>query len=109
LRPDQRHLNHYFDSASRAQQWDDLYAETLAGVVVQDRHALALEWIDCLALPVGTSALDAGCGPGRTAVALALSGFRVTAIDSSAEMRERALARAAEARVRARYGPERRC
>jgi 2-polyprenyl-3-methyl-5-hydroxy-6-metoxy-1,4-benzoquinol methylase len=42
-------------------------------------------------------------------VALALSGFQVTAIDSSAEMRERALARAAEAGVRARYGPERRC
>jgi ubiquinone/menaquinone biosynthesis C-methylase UbiE len=103
VRPDQRHLNHYFDSASRAQQWDDLYdAETLAGVVVQDRHALALEWIDCLALPVGTSALDAGCGPGRMAVALALSGFQVTAIDSSAEMRERALARAVEAGVRAR-------
>jgi ubiquinone/menaquinone biosynthesis C-methylase UbiE len=97
---DQRHLQHYFDSARRAQQWDDLYdAETLAGAVPQDRQALALEWIDRLGLPVGTSALDVGCGPGRTAVALARSGFRVTAIDRSAEMRERALAGAAEAGV----------
>jgi len=100
MRPDQRHLKHYFDSAPRAQQWDDLYdAETLAGVVPQDRQALALEWIERLALPVGRSALDVGSGPGRTAVALARSGFRVTAIDSSVEMRERARARAAEAGV----------
>jgi 2-polyprenyl-3-methyl-5-hydroxy-6-metoxy-1,4-benzoquinol methylase len=55
------------------------------------------------------SALDAGCRPGRMAVALALSGFEVTAIESSADMREQALARAADAAVRARYGPERRC
>jgi ubiquinone/menaquinone biosynthesis C-methylase UbiE len=97
---DHRHLEDYFDSAGRAQQWDDLYdAETLAGVVPQDRQALALEWINRLGLSVGAAALDVGCGPGRTAVALALAGFRVTAIDRSAEMRERALAGAAEAGV----------
>jgi ubiquinone/menaquinone biosynthesis C-methylase UbiE len=100
---DQRHLKHYFDSASRAQQWDDLYdAEMLPGVVPQDRQALALEWIERLALPAGTSALDVGSGPGRMAVALARSGFRVTAIDRSVEMRELAQARAAEAAVGAR-------
>ena len=98
MHPDQQRLRHYFDSVGRAQQWDELYdGDALASVVIQDRHALALDWIHRLALPRGSSALDVGCGPGRTAVALALSGFRVTAIDRSAEMRALARARAAEA------------
>jgi len=103
VRPDQQHLRHYFDSPARAGQWDDLYdTDTLAGVIVRDRHALALEWINRLGLRAGASVLDVGCGPGRMAVGLALAGFRLTAVDSSAEMRARAIARAAEAGARDR-------
>ena len=38
------------------------------------------------ALPTGGHALDLGCGPGNSAAMMRDAGFRVTAIDASAEM-----------------------
>ena len=53
------------------------------------RHVLA--WL-LSQLPARGRVLDLGCGTGRYAVALAIQGFDVVAIDESAEMIRRAFA-----------------
>jgi SAM-dependent methyltransferase len=57
-----------FDERTRAREMDELYDSFLEHV------------------PEGGLILDAGCGPGRDAVAFAARGYHVTAIDASAAM-----------------------
>ncbi len=59
--------------------------------------------IDSLGPPGRLGVLDAGCGSGRHAVALAGRGYRVTGADSSADMLRYARRLAREARARARF------
>jgi ubiquinone/menaquinone biosynthesis C-methylase UbiE len=55
--------------------------------------------VDELALPSDSAVLDAGCGAGFVAIALAARGFRVSAVDSSPAMVEQTRRHATEAGV----------
>jgi 2-polyprenyl-3-methyl-5-hydroxy-6-metoxy-1,4-benzoquinol methylase len=49
--------------------------------------------------PPGPEILDLGCGPGRLAIPLAQQGFRVTGVDRTAFLLEKARVRAEAAQV----------
>jgi ubiquinone/menaquinone biosynthesis C-methylase UbiE len=90
-RPDalahQRRIDEHFTAQSL--RWRDLYQEpSLAGLIHQQRHAIALQWIDDLGLPAASRILEVGCGAGLMTVDLARRGYHVDAIDSSQAMVE---------------------
>jgi len=101
---DQQHrVNSYFQRV--AAYWSDIYED--AGVqelVHQERLQVVLDLIDRVALPTTTTVLDIGCGAGNAAVALAMKGYGVKAMDSVPAMvemtRRRALAAGLQNRVR---------
>ena len=66
----------------------------IAGAVEEVAKALDLT------RPAGKAVLDLCCGPGRCAVALAKAGFRVTGVDTSKYLLDKARARARRAKVR---------
>ena len=70
-----------------ALEWRRVYElQQLQPRMIRERHALALRWVESLALPSGARVLDVGCGAGHTAIALAQRGFRVHALDATPEM-----------------------
>lgn len=72
---------------AQADVWDSLYQRRdLSSTIYQRRRSTALEWVDRLALPVGTHVLEIGCGAGLTATALASRGLRVYALDAAQAM-----------------------
>ena len=78
---------------ARAERWD---ARSEANALAVDRELdLDRVW-DALRLAPGARVLDAGCGSGQFAIALAERGARVTAIDLAPEMIRRARGHAAE-------------
>jgi SAM-dependent methyltransferase len=80
----------------RAPWWDEM---STANAASADRHAELDRWQAGLRLGDQSLLLDAGCGSGQFAIAWALRGCRVTAIDLSSEMLERAERNAGEAGV----------
>lgn len=81
---------------SRVEWWDEM---SEANASTADR-ALDLEWtVSALRLQPGVKLLDAGCGAGQFALAFALAGCDVTAIDLAPKMVERAAEHAANAGV----------
>ena len=75
------------------QRWDDhvlMYEAVFEPFTLQFAHAA----ISALGLAAGQSVLDVGAGSGGAALAMAEQGLRVTAIDASARMIGRILARA---------------
>ncbi|MBO6602772.1 class I SAM-dependent methyltransferase [Rhodophyticola sp.] len=69
-----------------------------AAVAMTEIQARAME--DFLShLPPGAHVLDVGCGPGVHAAAMQEAGFRVTALDPTAEFVEAARARGVDARL----------
>lgn len=85
-----KRVGSYFDSISS--YWQDIYsAGNLEGEIYRHRQAVALAWIDELALPTGARVLDVGCGAGLMMVELARRGYAVDGIDMSDAMVERAL------------------
>jgi SAM-dependent methyltransferase len=77
---------------ARAEIWDT-HAE--ANAAAPDREAELDRFENALRLRPGARVLDAGCGSGQIAIALAKRGLRVTGIDLSPEMIRRAGAHAA--------------
>jgi len=81
----QRRVAAFFDS--HALDWKTIYERP--GVyekIHQQRRTRALRLIDGLALPAGSRVLEAGCGAGSIAVALAVRGHFVHATDVAAAM-----------------------
>ncbi|MFN8589972.1 MAG: methyltransferase domain-containing protein [Thermomicrobiales bacterium] len=77
---------------ARAERWD---VHASANAVALDRLAELNRIWDVLRLRPGARILDAGCGTGQVAIALAARGARVTGIDLSPEMIRRAETHAA--------------
>jgi 2-polyprenyl-3-methyl-5-hydroxy-6-metoxy-1,4-benzoquinol methylase len=71
------------DWDARAERWD---ARAQVNAVAPDREADLDHIWDALRLSQGARVLDAGCGSGQLAIALAERGARVTGIDLSPEM-----------------------
>lgn len=81
----QDEVDRYFDDAS--EYWHSVYGQPgVQGTVYRRRLATAASWIEELDLETGAHALEAGCGAGWMTVALARTGLRVVATDSSEEM-----------------------
>jgi ubiquinone/menaquinone biosynthesis C-methylase UbiE len=94
----QKRVDSYFDS--RSSYWEEIYnAQSVQGVIHQQRMAVVLKWIDGLALPRGSRILEVGCGAGLTMIELAHRGYVVDGIDSSEAMIDLALRNAIEADV----------
>jgi ubiquinone/menaquinone biosynthesis C-methylase UbiE len=87
-----------------ASHWGTVYeGDGLSAAMYRCRHAAALKLVDRLGAPLHeVRALDVGCGPGRSTVALAERGYAVQAVDAVAPMIEMTRARAADAGVTAR-------
>jgi ubiquinone/menaquinone biosynthesis C-methylase UbiE len=81
----QHEINLHFERA--AGYWRDLYTrDDVSSRVYRDRQAAILRIVDELSLPHGERILEAGCGAGRMALALAARGYRVDAVDSVQRM-----------------------
>ncbi|GAC1345824.1 MAG: hypothetical protein NVSMB27_08440 [Ktedonobacteraceae bacterium] len=84
----QEKVNAYFKS--RSSYWQEVYSRGgVQAEIIRDRHIAVLDWVDSLALAPDAQMLEVGCGAGFMAVALAMRGFRVHAIDSAEAMVER--------------------
>ncbi len=93
-------------SARRKKEWfdDDSFWEDLYPFMFPDsRFEAAPEQVEkllALTRPPGKIALDLCCGPGRCSVALAGNGFKVTGVDRTAFLLNKARARARAAKVK---------
>src|SRR5947209_5621109 len=69
--------------AAHVGTWDAMYtSRDVAAKAYQTRQEVALGWIDGLPLGRPARVLELGCGAGRATVALAKTGFTVTASDT---------------------------
>jgi len=94
----QRRVAAFFNS--HALDWKTIYDRPgLYEKIHQQRRTRALRLIDGLALPAGSRVLEAGCGAGSIAVALAVRGLFVHATDAVAAMVSLTRRLAVEAKV----------
>jgi 2-polyprenyl-3-methyl-5-hydroxy-6-metoxy-1,4-benzoquinol methylase len=103
----QRLVNRYFEQ--EVGTWTELYGRSdVSARVFHHRQALALRWVDRLALNSEARVLEVGSGAGFLSVNLARRGLSVVAVDSVSDMVETTRRHAAEAglaeRVTARLG-----
>lgn len=89
---------------SKAEWFDDdsFWIDQYAGMFSDQRFTEAADQAEKLIKlvnPRGREVLDLGCGPGRFAIPLAQKGFRVTGVDRTAFLLERARMRAEAAQV----------
>jgi ubiquinone/menaquinone biosynthesis C-methylase UbiE len=91
-----RWVSNYFSNI--ADYWDDVYSRhDVKAQVYRNRQEVAVAWAASVA--EGDVVADVGTGAGHLATALALHGFRVTAIDTSDAMLEQVASNAARASV----------
>ena len=94
----QRLIDAHFNAQSHF--WKHVYEEnSLYGIIHRERRAIALRWVEDLALPQASRILEVGCGAGLLAVDVARRGYVVEAIDTSQAMVDLARGHAAEAAV----------
>lgn len=87
-------VDRYFDR--EAGYWKDVYSQAdVQGHVYRRRMELAVRWADEAELAPGAPVLDVGCGAGLVSIELARHELAVTGVDSSAEMVELLVQRAA--------------
>jgi SAM-dependent methyltransferase len=82
----------FFDSA--VAEYEEQHYGAGARSLMSVRLERILAFVDALALPAGSRALEAGCGPGHLAAGLARRRLEVLAVDTSPAMLRRARARA---------------
>lgn len=93
-------------TAKRIKEWfddDSFWRELYPFMFPEKRFADADEQISqalALTRPTGKSVLDLCCGPGRCSIALAKKGFRVTGVDKTAYLLNKARAKANAAHVK---------
>src|SRR5215467_3168111 len=81
----QHEVNEYFEASSA--YWQNIYSEKeLLPRIYQDRHNTTLDWIRRLGLRKDARILEVGCGAGLMSIAIALDGYTVDAMDSTAAM-----------------------
>jgi SAM-dependent methyltransferase len=96
-------------SARRRKEWfdDDVFWQDLYPYMFpEQRFAQApqqIEGVLSLTEPSGNTALDLCCGPGRCSIALARAGFRVTGVDRTRYLLDKARAKARTARVKVEW------
>jgi ubiquinone/menaquinone biosynthesis C-methylase UbiE len=84
---EQARVDKIFENESKI--WREAYLEmTPIGVIVQQRQAKTLEYVDGLRFPEKKRVLEIGCGAGFMTMALAKRGFDVEAIDHAPAMVE---------------------
>jgi ubiquinone/menaquinone biosynthesis C-methylase UbiE len=82
---EQRLIDEHFDSSSAF--WTDIYRRNdVLGMIMRRRYAIALNYIDELALPKTARILEIGCGAGFMAIALAQRGYTVQVVDHVSAM-----------------------
>jgi len=90
----------------RKKEWfddDAFWRELYPFMFPESRFAETAEQIEktlALANPAGKAALDLCCGPGRCSIALAKAGFKVTGVDRTKFLLDKARERAGDAKVK---------
>src|SRR5258707_1996942 len=90
---------------ARKKEWfddDSFWLELYPFLFPKERIALADEQVEkalALTKPRGKSVLDLCCGPGRCSIALAKKGFRVTGVDKTTYLLNKARAKAKAAHM----------
>jgi SAM-dependent methyltransferase len=93
-------------TARRKREWfddDSFWCELYPFMFPEQRFAAAPEEVEkalALANPGGKAALDLCCGPGRCSIALAQAGFKVTGVDRTKFLLDKARANARAAKTR---------
>jgi SAM-dependent methyltransferase len=93
-------------AAKRKKEWfdeEDFWRETYSYIFPETRFSEASETVEkilSLVRPQGKAALDLCCGPGRCSIALAKRGFRVTGVDRTPYLLNKAKARAQADRMK---------
>ncbi len=91
-----RHKKEWFDDESF---WRELYPFMFSERRIAEADAQMAKVL-ALAKPAGKAVLDLCCGPGRCSIALAKNGFRVTGVDRTTYLLNKARAKARAARVK---------
>src|SRR5271154_4481453 len=78
--------------------WRELYPFMFSERRIAEADAQMAK-VRALTQPVGKAVLDLCCGPGRCSIALAKRGFRVTGVDRTKYLLDKARAKARSARV----------
>ena len=95
----QKHKKEWFDNDAF---WQDLYPYMFPEKRFEDTPA-EIKKVLALIKPKGKTVLDLCCGPGRCAITLARRGFKVTGVDRTKFLLDKARARARKTKARVEW------